>query len=399
MSTVVKPDISNGDLSQQPPPIASPTSPLMEPDLVCMDDIQPTTIKWLWEMKIPLGCISLLVGRPGICKSLLTMFLSAQVSKGASWPDGSKNQKGSVILITSEDHPSDTMAPRLIDFGADQKKIHWLRGLKVLKGLNAEPDRLAFTLQNVDQLENTIRKVEDCRLVVIDPIGSFGGKGIDFHKDNEVRSLLTPVIKIAESYGVAVVIVAHRRKAESSFADETTMGSIAFPGISRAVWHLSIDRDNSERRLFLPGKFNLSTQPKGLAFNIKSDPLRLEWDQNPVDVTADDALSRERNGSGGHSAVNKAVDWLRTALSGGPRSAKELFGEAKEDGISKRTLERAKERIGAESKQGKVGGPWTWFLPPGNAPQTANTEIGGLVIHTNTFCFPQAANIGIGGLG
>jgi len=225
----------------------------------------------------------------------------------------------------------------------------------------------------VDQLAEAIRKVEDCRLVVIDPVGSFIGKGTDAHRDNEVRSLLTPVSRLAESHGVAVLIVMHHRKSEAVFADDMAMDRTAFTGIARAVWHLIIDPDDPARRLVLAGKFNLSAQPKGMAFTFEGDPPRLEWDPNPVDMTADDALSRGRVGGGGHSAVNKAVDWLRTALAGGPCSSKELREEAKEAGISQRTLERAKKQIGAESKQDKVGEPWKWFLPPDNAPQAANS--------------------------
>ena len=276
------------------------------------------------------------------------------------------------MLITTEDDPNDTIRPRLDAHNANVSKIHLLRGINVQKP-NAEPDESAFTLKDVDQLAEAIRKVKDCRLVVIDPVGSFIGKGTDAHRDNEVRSLLTPVSRIAESHGIAVLVVMHRRKSEAVFADDTAMGSTAFTGLARAVWHLSSDPDDPARRLVLAGKFNLSAQPKGMAFTFEGDPPRLEWDPNPVDMTADDALSRERVGGGGRSAAKEAANWLRTALSGGPRPQQELVGEAEEAEIAKRTLQRAKKRIGVESKQDKVGEIWKWFLPPDNAPQAANS--------------------------
>ena len=131
MSTVVTPHLPNEDLSQQSPAIASPTSLLRTPNLVCMADIQPTKIDWLWPNRIPVGRISLLVGRPGVCKSLLTCELAARVSKGESWPDNSENQKGSAIFITDEDGAGDTIRPRLDSFGANGSKIHLLRGINV----------------------------------------------------------------------------------------------------------------------------------------------------------------------------------------------------------------------------------------------------------------------------
>jgi len=364
----------NRDLDQQ----SSPTSLSRQPDLVCMADIQPTKIDWLWPNRIPVGRLSLLVGRPGAGKSFLTCDLAARISKGEPWPDGSKNVEGSVMFITTEDDPNDTIRPRLDAHNANVSKIHLLRGINVQKP-NAEPDESAFTLKDVDQLAEAVRQVKDCRLVVIDPIGSFGGKGIDFHKDNEVRSLLTPVIRIAESHGIALLVVMHRRKAESMFADDTAMGSTAFTGLARAVWHLSSDPDDPARRLLVPGKCNQSAQPTGMAFTIEGDPVRLEWDPDPVEVTADDALSRERNGSGGHSAVDEAVDWLRTALSGGPRPSKELEEEARKNKISGKTLERAKKEIGVESRPGGYRKPWISMLPeddvgqsPPNPPVSAN---------------------------
>jgi len=279
----------NRDLDQQ----SSRTNLPRTPDLVCMADIQPTKIDWLWPNRIPEGWLSLLVGRPGAGKIFLTCDLAARISKGEPWPDGSKNVEGSVVLITTEDDPNDTIRPRLDALNANVSKIHVLRGINVQKGPNAEPDELAFTLKDVDQLAEAIRQVKDCRLVVIDPVGSFIGKGTDAHRDNEVRSLLTPVSRVAESHGIAVLVVMHRRKSEAVFADDTVMGSTAFTGLARAVWHLSSDPDDRARRLLVPGKCNQSAQPTGMAFTIEGDPVRLEWDPDPVEMTADDALSRE----------------------------------------------------------------------------------------------------------
>ena len=61
----------NRDLDQQ----SSPTSLLRQPNLVCMADVLPKTIDWLWPNPIPVGRLSLLVGRPGAGKSFLTCDL------------------------------------------------------------------------------------------------------------------------------------------------------------------------------------------------------------------------------------------------------------------------------------------------------------------------------------
>src|SRR5260221_11618311 len=104
---------------------------------------------------------------------------------------------------------------------------------------------------------------------------------------------------LAEKYGVAIVIVAHRRKSPGHTADEMAMGSVAYTGIARAVWHLSKDPKNKARRLFLPGKQNLSAENTGLAFSITGEPVpKIMWEEAPLTMDADEALAHERSSSG-----------------------------------------------------------------------------------------------------
>jgi hypothetical protein len=44
----------------------------------------------------------------------------------------------------------------------------------------------------------------------------------------------------------------------------------------------------------------------------------------------------------------------------------DLVEEAKQEGIAKRTLDRAKKDLGIKSRKqrGKTDGPWFWELPP-----------------------------------
>ena len=45
-------------------------------------DIKPQPLRWLWPSRIPLGKLTLLVGDPGLGKSLLTIDIAARVSRG-----------------------------------------------------------------------------------------------------------------------------------------------------------------------------------------------------------------------------------------------------------------------------------------------------------------------------
>ena len=157
-----------------------------------------------------LGRITLLVGRPGEGKSFLTTDAAARITTGTPWPDGKHCPKGSVILISAEDDPADTIRPRLDAHCADVRHVHLLSAVRRVDG-DGQYERL-ITLADVDAIEAALMRLSDCKLIVVDPIGSFLGGGTDAHRDNEVRGVLAPIAAMAEKHGPAVLVVAHRRK-------------------------------------------------------------------------------------------------------------------------------------------------------------------------------------------
>jgi putative DNA primase/helicase len=344
------------------------------PVITCLADVESRPVSWLWPGRIPLGRITLLVGRPGEGKSLLTTYVTARVTTGTRWPDGGVCPKGSVLLISAEDDPSDTIRPRLDAHGADVAKVHLLSAMSLVE--NEEHHQRLVTLADLDVIEATLVQLPDCRLVVVDPVGSYIGGRTDAHRDNEVRAVLAPIAALAEKYGLAVLVVAHRRKSPGNNADDTALGSRAFTGIARAVWHLTRDAGAKSRRLFLPGKNNLAREGTGLAFSIIGEPPHVSWEPDPVAMSADDALAaesekREQKPGPDAEAVKAAKTWLCTVLASGPRLFNEVLDEWKNgQGGSKRTLDRAKQALQVEAYHPQVPGPWWWRLPANNAKPT-----------------------------
>jgi len=339
------------------------------PVLISMADVEPRDVQWLWPGRVPLGRITLLVGRPGEGKSFLTTDLAARISKGREWPDGTPCPSGSVILVSAEDDPADTIRPRLDSHGADVRQVHLLSAVRHV-GKDGKPFDVMFTLADVAALKLALQAHSDCKLIVVDPIGSFLGGDTDAHRDNEVRSVLAPVARLAEQYGPAVLVVAHRRKGTGTAADDLAIGSRAFTGIARAVWHISRDKGDKARRLLLPGKNNLAPEGTGLAFKIVSDPPVIAWEPDPVIMSADDALAADNETASKvkpgpePDARNAAVDWLRLLLSCGPVAAADVREQARAAGMNYRTVQRAAEALGVKSgRSGYVGG-WAWSLPP-----------------------------------
>ena len=167
-------------------------TPTHTPVVRCMAEIEPTEVQWLWPHRIPLGRLTLLVGRPGEGKSFFTMELASHVSKGTEFPDGTYCPSGSVLIVSAEDDPADTIRPRLDAAEADVKRVHILSAIQYTASDGKQEER-AFTLADMPMLEAALSPLPDCRLVIIDPIGSYLGGGTDAHRDNEVRSVLRAV--------------------------------------------------------------------------------------------------------------------------------------------------------------------------------------------------------------
>jgi putative DNA primase/helicase len=344
------------------------------PIILCMADVKAVPVSWLWPGRIARGRITVLCGRPGEGKSFATMDWAARVTTGRAWPDGAACDAGSVLLVAGEDDPADTIRPRLDVHGADASRVRMLRGVS-RAGKGGQRIEAAFTLADMSALEATLATMPDCTLLIVDPIGSFIGGKPDAHRDNEVRAVLAPLAALAQRTGVAVVLVAHQRKGTATHADDLVMGSRAFTGIARSVWHLLVDPEDDKRRLLLTGKNNLAEPAPGLAFTFTGTPARIEWEPDPVNTTAADVLAAQATSGERRSKLREAVEWLTEYLASGPRSAPDIERDALACGIAEKTLGRAKKKAELEKIKAGFGGGWVWQLPQGcqNACEDSQT--------------------------
>lgn len=350
---------------------AEPIQAASEPDLICLADVKPESVSWLWEGRIPLGKVTLLVGDPGLGKSFITLDIAARVSMGIAWPDApnTPREPGSIVLLSAEDDPADTIRPRLDAARADVNRISILRAVRIADPGSGETRQSPFNLgTDIPILEQAITKVRECRLVVIDPISAYlpGGR-FDSHRNSDVRALLAPLAALATRRKVAVVCVTHLRKGEGQ-AIYRAMGSLAFIAAARAAWVVARDQNDPTglRRLFLPLKANLAPDTNGLAYELRSsgETAVVAWSSEPVDVRAEDALAPPPKRRGRKPEErDDARAWLEKSLVKGPQPAKELIEEAKEEAdISPRTLRRARVELGVEAFRPENPGPWWWRL-------------------------------------
>ena len=358
--------------------------------IITLASVSPQPIQWLWRPHFALGKLSVLAGHPGLGKSLVTMDLAAHVSTGRKWVDGSPCPHGSVVLVSGEDDPGDTLRPRLDAAGADVNRIHYLRAVHDLEG------ERGFTLADVPHLAATMVRLKDCRLIIIDPVSAYLA-GTDSHKNADVRALLAPLAQMAGDFGVAVICVSHLNKGQGDAIGRVT-GSLAFVAAARAAYAVARDKEDPHRRLLLPIKNNLGLDVSGVAYRIAEtivDGLGgvpyVIWDRDPVKVSADEALAPS---TGSESTVADATEFLKELLREGPVPVKEIKAEATAAGITWRTVERAKAdmEIVAERHNGERRGEgyWAWHFKSATT-NTANpaSPIGGLEENRTTMRVPS----------
>ncbi|MFH5804659.1 AAA family ATPase, partial [Alienimonas sp. DA493] len=200
-------------------------------------DVTPSFVEWLWEERIALGKITLFAGLPGLGKSFLTVDLAARTSVSRPWPDGrGAPPPGDVVILNAEDDAGDTIRPRLDAAGGDPKRVHVLEAVRGPDGKERGFDLAA----DLDRLRTMLRKLPAPKLVIVDPVNAYLGRA-DSHKEADVRGVLEPLRRLAEEFGVAVVLVSHLNKGSGAGAMGRVTGSLAFVGAARAAWLISDD--------------------------------------------------------------------------------------------------------------------------------------------------------------
>jgi hypothetical protein len=125
------------------------------------------------------------------------------------------------------------------------------------------------------------------------------------------------------------------------------------------------DPEEAGRRLFLPVKVNLARKPPGLGFRLKEagSTVRVEWDDDPVEVDVEAVLGSSRAYQG-PTKREEAAGIMREALSSGPMPAKEVIGRVEDTGISAETARRAAKDLGVVHDKAGFRSGWEWSLPP-----------------------------------
>ena len=329
--------------------------------------------QWLWYNRFALGKLGLLAGLPDEGKGQVFCSMAATVTTGGNWPCGEGSApKGNVILLTAEDDIGDTVVPRLLAAGADLDRVEIV---KMVRDKNRQ--RMFSLATDLELLRRKIIEVGDVKLVQVDPITAYlGNVKMDTFRTSDVRAVLSPVVDLAAELKVAVIGMIHfNKRLDVDNALLRISDSLAFGATARHVYAVVDDAEN-KRKLVVKAKNNLSSDAhdKALAYRfgvrevgvdeetkeVISAPYIL-WEKDHVDMSATEAIQQATNKSS--SARDEAKRFLAEMLAAGPVLKAEIEEAADANGISGRTLFRAKDELDITAKKDGPNGGWRWHLP------------------------------------
>jgi hypothetical protein len=331
-------------------------------------EIAMKPVRWTWDARIPAGAVTLVPGREGIGKSLFLVWLAANLTRG-TLPGLHYGTPRPVLYAASEDSWSRTIAPRLHAAGADLGMVYRVEveeddGLVVPLTL---PIDCAALTQEIPRL--------GAALLAIDPLMSTIASGIDTHKDRELRLALEPLGQVADTTGCAVAGLAHFNKSSSTDVLNLVTGSRAFTAVLRSVIAVARDPDSEDGACVLSqAKNNLGRLDlPNLGYTI--DSVQVPTDEGDADVgrlrftgeverSVSDILG-ERGDREERSDRDEAAEWLRSYLEAQDGEAKraDILVAAKLEGITERTLGRARIKAKVSAKREGFGQPAIWRLP------------------------------------
>ncbi len=314
---------------------------------------------------LSIGKLHILAGMPGTGKTTIALDMAATISLGRPLPDGTISPQGNVLLWSGEDDVMDTLVPRLIAAGADRKKIYFIDNVYEADAI--EP-RGFNPATDIPKLIEKIKEIGQVSLIIIDPIiHAVTGNS---NSNIDVRKALKPLIDLAKELNVAIIGITHFTKgtAEQNPIDRVT-GSLAFGAAARIVMVTSEDTTtpNSSRYIFARAKSNIGLLGGGYYYEIQKIELsnypgvttsKIKWLHEAIG-SAQELLSKSKNNQS--DALEEAKDFLSSLLSDGDIKAIDVHAAANQNGISVRTLHRAKKELQIKSYKLMTNGVAVWW--------------------------------------
>ena len=202
---------SSTDSRQPPDPSLSEVTPAAatrQADLVCLADIEPRLVDWLWKDRLAAGALSILSGAPGSGKTWVALAIAAALSRGQepAAPSGSSCTSPCTCLYASTGNgAAELLRPRFANLEGDPARLILLRGALAAGSAQSA----ALSLRDIPVLEDALERTH-ARLLIIDAVHSFlGAAG---HRANDSGRTFDNLARLAENHRCCILLVRHLRK-------------------------------------------------------------------------------------------------------------------------------------------------------------------------------------------
>jgi hypothetical protein len=331
---------------------ARPLEKPIHPSMVRLSNVVSEKVEFLFEPYLPKGKLTIFCGNGGVGKSTVSLKIAALVSNGEDF-DGKKTRDPQTVLIfNAEDGIADTIKPRLEANGADSTKIF------------AYTEFMFLDESGLEVFKSIVTQLKP-GLIIVDPIQSFFDGSKDMNRSNHIRAVLSPLIKIAQDFDVAILIIAHMNKDSGKNPLHRINGSVDIGAAVRSVLSVEKIPDDPDSQVIFHTKSNLAKKGVPIGYRIKDGVI--EWFDGSQ-YSSEDFFGDERSNREKFSAVEEASEFLSSILRNGPLSFKTILQEATVLEISAAALKRSKKTLGIISTQQwtngkKGGGDFLWSLP------------------------------------
>lgn len=168
------------------------------------DITESRPFRWLWQDRILLGYLNLMVGVEGIGKSTFVCWVAARVTRGEL--PGTLSEPHTIVIVGDEDSWKHVWTPRLHAAGADMKRCKRI----------STPTGIDIT--DAEQMKNLEAFIEeyDVKLLFLDAVLDNIGY-TDTWKDIKVRQAFDKLRRAADRTDCSVLFSMHPNKRRGSF--------------------------------------------------------------------------------------------------------------------------------------------------------------------------------------
>jgi putative DNA primase/helicase len=331
-------------------------------------EIVAQPVEWEWPGRVQCGAVGMIGGDTGAGKSTVLAAIAAAVTNGCPLPGREDRVLRRVGIIAPEEDHGTLVVPRLAAAGADLSRVAFLEQVR-------GPRRRRFKLPSGRDAFLKVIKQEELGGLVIDPASSLLDDPRGQNDAGAVREFIDCLLDVSWEAGVWIWMTRPFRKDARGLLIHRFTGSAEWGNAPRFVLAVVPDLDRKGGKLLVVLKVTSGRPAPTLRFDLEGagkDVARCSW----VGLSNRDAedLAEEEGDAGERGMKRDAKAHLVARLDEADAHearVKALEDEAIKNGITPRSLRKAKEELGCTSRQLRDtdGSYWVWGKPAQGWPK------------------------------